>query len=530
MSNVPDLPFARVFVSSTTMDLWEYRAAAYETIQSVDKDYEDKFRLVATGMDTKMPSGDLKDPTTASVGYIDESQWIILIVAWNYGYIADGCGVTESEYRHAVETCKPPKPTFVYLAADVDDQPRRYWWDRNVEKVDLGRWKERGGGNSDEQWARLTAFRKTLREKEFKLFSGLADFKQILRQTLRNRIDRELGPPSDPNLLALLLELRDQVSPCIRRVKLLADLKRIHDALHVIRQRGVRRWREEVLPQWAEGNLASPSNAVASWEFTQALYEVGKQIGTMSVLMPAASPDVPELQRKVDKMLEVFNGGISGESVQKQLDRDKFEQATELFADRVESAFSLANTEMRKRASELQRYVQNLKDRLSEARKRKGLTDQQDTMVQNEIKLVSDRFDELQSALDRHNAWQTQHDWLGNVDRAIGSELLHSELNRLLDRLDQLTELLDDLEHSEEATARAADWLPSINAVRTHLQALAAAPGAPAYGGMRKAFDDLFFLIDKATLDKVQAAERRVLGLEQALSRFKEQLMGARSW
>ena len=45
---------------------------------------------------------------------------------------------------------------------------------------------------------------------------------------------------------------------------------------------------------------------------------------------------------------------------------------------------------------------------------------------------------------------------------------------------------------------------------------------------MRKAFDDLFFQVDKATLDKVQDAEKRVLGLEEALSRFKEQLVTAR--
>src|SRR5262249_6937185 len=156
----------------------------------------------------------------------------------------------------------------------------------------------------------------------------------------------------------------------------------------------------------------------------------------------------------------------------KQLSRDKFQQATELFADRVEFAFSSANTEMRNRVSELQRSVQNLKDSLSLARRGRGWTDEQDAMIQDEIQLVGDRFDALQSALDRHDAWQTQHNWLGNVDRAIGSPLFDSELNRLLDRTDQLTQLLDDLERSAETGTKPTEWLPQIRAVRSHLQPL----------------------------------------------------------
>src|SRR5690348_16329716 len=173
------------------MDLWEYRNAAYEVILSVDKDYQEKFRLIATGMDTKTPSGDLKDAVAASIGYVDEAQWIVLIVAWNYGFIAGGCGVTETEYRHAIEQCKPPKPVFVYLAGEKNDQPpsKQYLY-KAPEKVNLADWKDRTLTN-DEQYTKLTAFKQELRVKEFKLFAGLDDFKESLRETLLHRIDRE---------------------------------------------------------------------------------------------------------------------------------------------------------------------------------------------------------------------------------------------------------------------------------------------------------------------------------------------------
>lgn len=515
-----NIPCRKVFVSSTTKDLSEYRKAAYDVVTGLSKDYLGKFQLVPVTMDTEGQSGERVPAIDECINWVKESHWIVLIVAWNYGHVGEaGISVTESEYRYATESCKPPKKCFVYIAGDPNDGERAYIPDK--ETVNLATWKERGKV-PDSDWARLIAFREHLREGRFDLFANIQDFRERLKNSLKRRIERELQPqPRDPVFLTLLLRLKGKVAPCIRIIGLLANLKRMHDRLHKIRQLGVRRWREEVLTQWQEGPLTMTSAAHACQTFLNGLVEVSKHEGGLSALLPLVSAEVPKVKARIEKVLEI---DFSDATIKARSTRDEFEKAVNLYAGRVESAFSTANLEMQERTRELQKHYSDLQLGLSLARKQQGLTEEQDGRVGEEIELVRERFEELQTALKRHDHWQRLHEQLEKMDTYKATQLFEDELDRFLDRPEDVSELLEDLRSSIENSEKADEWSRKIDLVQNHSKRLKEEPEM-AYDAMRKAFDDVFFDVDIATLSKVEATERRVTDLDRALIDFEGKVL-----
>ncbi|MCI0418987.1 MAG: DUF4062 domain-containing protein, partial [Acidobacteria bacterium] len=514
-------------------DLWEYRKAAYDVVNGLSAEYQGKFQLVPVTMGTEGQSGERVPAIDECINWVKESHWIVLIVAWNYGHVGqDGRSVTECEYRYATESCKPPKTCFVYIAGDFDDGERAYIPDKHT--VNLAFWKERDKV-SDIDWERVVAFRNHLRDgRRFELFANLQDFKELLRNSLKRRIDRELQPqPRDPVFLTLLLKLKGKVALCIQTIRLLTNLKRMHDRLHKIRQLGVRRWREEVLTQWREGPLTSAAHACQT--FVKGLREVEKHEEGLSVLLLGVSAEVPKVKEKIEKVMEitpviVHISGVdptdfSDASIKARSTPDEFEKAVDLYAGRVESAFSTANGEMLRRARELRKHYDDLQSGLSLARKQQGLTEEQDRRVGDEIELVRERFEELQTALSRHDEWQKCHERLERMDTSKATQLFEDDLERFLDRLEDVSELLDDLRSSIEMSEKSDEWSRKIDLVQNHSKRLKEERGEMAYDAMRKAFDDVFFDVDIATLSRVEAAERRVTDLDRALIDFEGKVL-----
>lgn len=86
-------PLFRVFVSSTYIDLVEYRKAAEKAINDQRQKYEGMEYLGA--MD--------KEPTKACLDLVEDCNLFIGIYAWRYGHVSDGAeiSITELEYQHA---------------------------------------------------------------------------------------------------------------------------------------------------------------------------------------------------------------------------------------------------------------------------------------------------------------------------------------------------------------------------------------------------------------------------------------------
>lgn len=86
-------PLFRVFVSSTYIDLVEYRKAAEKAINDQRQKYEHMEYLGA--MD--------KEPAKACLDLVEDCNLFIGIYAWRYGHVSDGAeiSITELEYQHA---------------------------------------------------------------------------------------------------------------------------------------------------------------------------------------------------------------------------------------------------------------------------------------------------------------------------------------------------------------------------------------------------------------------------------------------
>lgn len=92
-------PIFRVFVSSTYIDLIDYRKAAEKAINDQKQKY--------VGMDHM--GAMTEEPTDACLEMVEECDLFIGIYAWRYGYVPEGddYSITEQEYRHAIKLGKP---------------------------------------------------------------------------------------------------------------------------------------------------------------------------------------------------------------------------------------------------------------------------------------------------------------------------------------------------------------------------------------------------------------------------------------
>lgn len=92
-------PLFRIFVSSTYVDLIDYRQAAEKAINDQGQKYD--------GMDYMGAMAE--EPVTACLELVEKCDLFIGIYAFRYGHIPDGSelSITEQEYRYAIKKDKP---------------------------------------------------------------------------------------------------------------------------------------------------------------------------------------------------------------------------------------------------------------------------------------------------------------------------------------------------------------------------------------------------------------------------------------
>jgi hypothetical protein len=521
----------RVFISSTTADLAQYREEAVEkVIQDLNTDYKGRFQLVEVTMDTEGQTGERETAVDVSRQWVNASDWVVLIVGWHYGYVAPDqvYSVTELEYRQSQEGCQPPKPCFVYVAGEHDDGERAYRaLSRTRERTDLAHWK--ADGQDPEAQRKLKQFKNGLRAKRYELFSDLDDFLRLLRASLKKRIEDELqreasqDPPSISHFPWVLIQLMEPIQRFLEEIKLLATLKRIHDRLHKIRQFGIRRWREEVLTQWHEGVLSGEAEIT----FHKGLREVEKYRNRLDgfllqlpdeAVMPTVSP-----KTQIQKVLQ---SPFGAEGTEQLSDRTAFERDTERFASRVQAAFSATNRAMLERAGVLRRYFEALLTAKLSIPSGSAMTRQDEVQLSQQVEELKEHYECLQSVLGRHHDWQQMHDQLERLDTSKGSSLFAEGLDSFLDNCEAMHRLLADALHQAEASGRVESWQGKIGDLTRHLDALAGGKNEPSYERMRKAFDDLFYDVDVETLSSVEASEICVGEFDKALKELLSQVQG----
>jgi hypothetical protein len=528
-------------ISSTRADLAQYREEASRVIKSVAAEKEQRVQLVELSMEKETQSGNREFAVAVSKRWVEESDWVVVIVGWNYGTIsdeegADGLSVTEWEYRHA---SKLRKKLFVFMAGE----PRtanQYRWSAE-EKEDLKDWIST---QQKEQAEKLENFKHDLGKRHADMFTNLQAFRERLEKTLKNAID-DLPPEIQPGtpLAELIVAVRPNIHDCIRKVNLTANCKRIHDYLHELRQRVIRPLREEVLSVWKQEGTLSESRERVIW---RCMNKMSGAVGGIREVRQLIGPDHQGLRDSVDAVLQLPDlWNIESDSPEARPGRDDFTEAVDDLAGWVQAAFSEADRSMAREESDLrERYLKLLEDLKRARQQRKlGFSDQQ--RLDDELEKIDANRERVKNSLTSHHNWQEAHDELEELDSLRESGVFERRLNHY--RRTPLAKLLSLVDHelgraeahqagtaaTEAAVvAAAAQQAPpqapsdqhtcdafasDLRRLKGSLEALRQSADVIFFDKMRKPFDDAFYYLDKTTLSEVERAQERVVKLEDWL-------------
>jgi len=543
------IPLINAFISSTTKDLSYYREAALEVINELNDYFEGELLIKARSMNEELLDGERRTPVRLSRDYVSKADWIILIVAWNYGFVPDPepepngqtyawepCSVTEWEYRQAVEVCKPRKPCFVFMAGDPTDNPLNYRaLEEKIEPIDLSEWRDKAS-------EKMKEFRSTLRQADLKLFKNVEKFSGLLKESLKGRAWNLLRSPkgSDIDWMLIRTGLRDPVSDCITTVGMLATLKRLHDRLHKIRKRSISPWHKEVLDVWQQGETCP---VTASDAFTAGRIEMSELNGEIKTLYGSLNSTLQKSLDAIPRVLDHFT-----KVKFKEFERAEFQRCVEQYASRVQKAFTACNGEMAVAAAILATQHDGMTKKARDAEQTSGLDAYWQDLLREAISNSESLHRQLQAVLAQHGNWQKRHNLLEQVDSSIGSQAFESQIFSVVDDGqdywallnspdlcfdDQLLEspavlksnmkrtlsrLIEEYRAIDEKALRivfeqsdvAQDFTSwRMNRINERLSL--------AYEPMRKAFDDLFFAVDTGTLAIVAKCEQRTKDFENSL-------------
>jgi hypothetical protein len=208
----------KILISSTRADLVQYREEASKIIKRVAAEKEKRVQLIDVAMEKETQSGDRELAVAVSKGWVEEADWVVVIVAWNYGTISDeaganGLSVTEWEYRHALTK---DKKLFVFIAGSPGTENE--YRVTGEEKKDLKNWFI---GQKPGQLKKIEKFRHELGGPHAEMFANLQIFRERLEKTLKDAVDK-LSPEIRPGtpLAELIVALTPNIRDCISKVKL----------------------------------------------------------------------------------------------------------------------------------------------------------------------------------------------------------------------------------------------------------------------------------------------------------------------
>lgn len=528
----------RIMISSTRADLAQYREDASSIIKKVAAANEKRVQLVELSMEKETQNGDREFAVAVSKRWVQEADWVVLIVGWNYGTISDevgagGLSVTEWEYRHAFDF---GKKLFVFIAGSPGTANRYRVCDE--EKEDLKDWIPR---QTKEQAEKLEKFKQELCRRHAELFCNLHMFRERLEKTLKEAVD-DLPPEIQPGtpLAEVVVAVMPDIRNCIWKVRLIADCKRIHDRLHELRQHVIRPLREEVLSIWNQEGTLSVSRERLIWS---CMNKASCQLGGITEVRKSIDPEHQVLRASVDKVLQrpaLWN--VESDSPNCRPSSEEFTEILDAFADDVQEAFSEADGSMTREESDLRERYLALLEGLKHARQQGNLSLSDHQRLDEELEKVDVNRSRVKDSLTTHHRWQEAHDKLHDLDSFRDTSLFAKKLNQYRETwLARLVDLIDkELKHTDEQQAASAETgqgvareapplgspgsspvaggsVHNLRCLRERLASLRQGDGLVAFDEMRKPFDDAFYYVDKRTLDEVTGALRRVIALEEWL-------------
>ena len=516
-----DVPSVTIMISSTRADLQEYRNEASKIIRQLADERAKSIHLVEKSMEREGQTGEREWSVDISKRWVEDSDWIIVIVGFHYGSVSDqpeaeGLSMTEWEYRHAI--AKGGKKVFVFLADDppgpagplepaAGDHGLKCWSDKtNKEK--------------------MLQFRQALQARHLQTFASLAAFRKDLETTLRSHIDGLVMPPSGA-LADLVAAVGDAIKAFTDEVELIADCKAIHDCLHELLQKVVRPLHNGVLPKWEEeGDLKPETHR----EFIKLVMRLVKHEGALETrlekLETGGNENTSDLYRFVNRVL-LCAGQLHPED-EPVSERSAFADFFDDLADAIEKAFREADLRMQREVGVLRARRDQLLERVENARQQRPLSPSEDRQLAVWLHNTGKMLQKLHDSLHTHHDWQQIHEAIERVEALRGTGRFRSNLRGFSE---DNVQKLDGMVKSELEGIRASGQ-PADDAGAAHMRTLDAglrrldkSKTEEDFDGIRTAFDDAFYQVDKRTLAEVEESRKRV----QDWIKLRDELLRAHS-
>ena len=524
------VPIRAIMISATRKDLGLYCDRASEVIGRVAAQRANRIALREISMEEMPQTGDREFAVEISKKWVEDSDWVVLIVGHNYGTIskedgADGLSVTEWEYRHA---SRKDKKIFVFLA-HADYAPS------TQNEPNLTNW---GLKQSEDQRTKLLAFQALVATPHSAFFRNIDDFADQLEKALHWAIDR-LPPPIDREgaLAQLLLTVRPEITERNKQVKRLADCKRIHDLLHELRIQAILPIRNIVFVEWKN------NPGVLTQQVERRLNSAWPKAVRLLTIVAECASGLDDSKNELKRLLEYLGDGSTLWNPESpDVCFANFADSFDDFSASLQEAFESANAAMQDDANVLGGLHQILVDGIRAAREQNFLNDSDEDVLQEQMRLLSARHERLQHVLRAHDQWQRIHDKLNRIARQRGTQLFGRDLQRFakaeVDTLRKLVETeletldsgavtaagghsLLSLQGSSHATTSSPDYRKNLREelerLAPCLDALKTEPTMEHFDVMQAPFDQTFYFIDKLTYAEVERARERVLDLDRLM-------------
>ena len=352
----------------------------------------------------------------------------------------------------------------------------------------------------------------------------------------------------------LIWAVAQPIRLCIKQVQLLADCKVIHDCLHDLRYKVIRRLRQELLPRWQqEGNLDHSKEEFISGR----VMDANKILGMLArahedllrdIAAASAGFDVAETKPEKEDLLDRVKKLVSlpplwDPEAEVKPKVEPFSEMLDEFSDCTNAAFTAADDAMHADVQALDILDENLRQHISAAIGRLALSDSAEREVSDNLNKLDKNKTQFAAALKLHHDWQHIQDAL---DGLYYFEGIRREFSRHLDRflrdhLPKLRLLIEDERKtggedlSNPAQGGLAPQAVSVDVVvvkerkdlcesllelETALNALNDSRDAESLGAMRQRFDSAFYMINKRTLDVVERSRKDVGEINTMLDRL----------
>ena len=511
-----------IFISSTRADLLQYRQRAQAVIGQLREVQEGKRTIIERSMEEAVQDGSLAGAMAVSRQWVAESNWVILIVGWNYGTImADGSSaglsVTEWEYNFAVAM---NKKVFVFMAGEKGTATA---YRPTAGEENLVAWFV---DQTPEQQKKLRELRSKLGSTHFlSYFKDIEHFEELLRKTLWRNID-DLLPVIEPGsrLALLIIKVRPDFMACMASIRTLHHCKKIHDALHDLLAFVIKPIRDGVLPVWAGEAQLSRAN---ERRLTEVRLQAGKLLqsieGDSTALDAAEAPRLLELIGALaskETALDPFHDIAAAA----EPELGTFTEGFDRFARVAQKAFKCANAKMFDEQDAFDGLHEALLSSLDKARREEHLKPDEQEVLSEEIGKLSLNKRRLLKALKVHAEWQDLHDEMtGEVDKqALAPDRYEDRLKEFFETYGKALQRLtaESVEKLDADANLDTELTASLQLFAGKLQAIGERVDAEGFDRVRSAFDNSFYIVDKRVLGVVERLMDRVVQLEKVFEQL----------